>query len=203
MKKRSLKIVVGMVFAIGAAVVGAVVVGVAGNRGQDDQKVENVSVKFEWDRDVSPISLKVSFAKSIDLEVTEDLTMKSIFPCALNVSDRYFKYLRLRFDGKGKGGAVPVDVVTEAVVRPSIGGGEALSLVVAEIVRVSTTLYDASGSEVKADVSAVDGAVRMILLKTRISLPSISLPYADLRVVDEQLWLNNDGLECRAFATER
>ena len=98
---------------------------------------------------------------------------------------------------------MPVDVVTEVVVRPSIGGGESLTLAVAEIVRVSTTLYDTSGSEVKTDVSAVDEAVRTILPKTRISLPSISLPYADLRVVDEQLWFNNDGLECRAFVTER
>lgn len=197
-KKRLLMIAGGMVFAMGA-----VVVGVVGSLGHGGQKVENISIKFEWARDVAPISLKVSSVKSIDLEVTENLALKSIFPCALNVADRYFKYLRLRFEGKGKNGAVPVDIVTEDVVRPSIGDGDTLSLAVAEIVRVSTTLYDASGSEVKADVSAVDEAVRAVLRETRISMPSILLPYADLRVVDEQLWFNNDGLECRAFVAER
>lgn len=192
-----------VVFALVGVICIAIVAGFALMGGRGERKVENVSIGFDWNRDVEPISLKLPACKTADFEIAGEIPLRSVFPCALNISDRYFRYLRLRFEGRGRKGNGAVDLVSEAIVRPSIGKGEALSFRIADVVSVSSLAFDAKGEKLNCDLKDVDNAIQAALGELQISLPSIAMPYASIEVIDEQLWLNNDGLECRAFVAEK
>ena len=198
MKNKSLVFGSVAVVVLGAAVVGGVAV-----MDVQSPKAESVSIGFDWNKDVEPISLKLPVCKMADFEIVGGMSLCSAFPCALNISDRYFRYLRLRFEGRGRKGNGAVDLVSEAIVRPSIGKGETLVFRIADVVSVSSLAFDAKGEKLNCDLKDVDNAIQAALGELQISLPSIAMPYASIEVIDEQLWLNNDGLECRAFVAEK
>lgn len=198
MKNKSLIFGLAAVVVLGAAVVGGVAV-----MNVQSPKAESVSIGFDWNKDVEPVLLKLPACTTVDFEIAGGMSLRSVFPCALTISDRYFRYLRLRFEGRGKKDNGIIDLVSEAIVRPSIGKGETLVFRIADVVSVSSLAFDAKGEKLNCDLKDVDNVIQTALGELQISLPSVAISYASIEVIDEQLWLNNDGLECRAFVSER
>jgi len=162
---------------------------------KESSRQETIQLLFDWEKDIPPFAVTAGTVPGISIK--DDFVLCSVYPYAENVSVRYFKQIRLRFEAKGEMVGKPVDILCYAVVTPKLQKGDHVRLSLANVGEVEVKVYDSKGKELSCDSAGLQKLFRSCLPGHVLDLGSVTMPDG-LEVEACDLWANARGLECRA-----
>lgn len=160
---------------------------------QEELKVVNV----DWKRGYSDVTIVEALQEVGEIRIENGLALRSVYPYSSKLNERYFKTLRLRFEGKAALGGQGGKLYCDAIITPKVIPGPTLRIGVADVGVVTCELFDGSGKIISTDTSGLIDLMKQHVMQLELNYAGSEGFRGDTLIVDGSLWVAPEGLECK------